>query len=110
MKLFVEGREQNLPCEAEYEQRVMSGNQKEETERHLKLLLAGARELSWAFPGELGDSLRASPEYVVFECQIPSVNFRYHTSSGHSRVYKDHDGTERVIALTNKIRSALLRI
>ena len=88
----------------------MNEDQKKEAERKLRLLLAEATELSWAFPGELGDSLRASPEYVVFECQIPSVNFRYHTSSGHNRVYKDHDGTERVIALTNKIRSALLRI
>jgi len=62
------------------------------------------------FPGELGDSLRASSEYIVFESQIPSVDFRYYAPSGHCRVYKDHEGSNRVIALTDEIRKSLLDI
>ena len=88
----------------------MSDDQKKEAERQLNLLLAEARELSWTFPGELGASLRASPEYIVFECQRRSVDARYYTSSGNNRVYKSDEGSERVIALTNEIRAALLHI
>jgi hypothetical protein len=77
----------------------------EETSR--ALLEAEARRLAWEFPGELGASLRASPEYVVFECQLPSVNVWYYTPVGKNRVHKSDEGSERVIALTNEIRSAL---
>jgi len=84
--------------------------QKEQAETSLALLEAEARRLAWEFPGELGASLRASPEYVVFECQLPSVDVRYYTPVGKNRLYKSNEGSERVIALTNEIRSTLLRI
>jgi hypothetical protein len=84
--------------------------QKKEAERKLNLLLAEAEELASTFPGELGASLRASPEYVVFDCQIPTVNTKYYTRNGNNRVYKSNEGSERVVALTNEIRSAVLLV
>lgn len=83
--------------------------QKEEAEASLALLEAEARGLALAFPGELAVSLRASPEYVVFECQLPAVDVRYYSPVRKNRLYKSDEGSERVIALTNEIRSTLLR-
>lgn len=84
--------------------------QKKEALASLVLLEAEARRVSWAFCGELGDTLRASPENVVFESQIPSVDARYYSPAGKSRVYKSGEGSERVLALTSEIRSTRLRI
>ncbi len=89
----------------------MNNEQRNETLKELRSLEAEARRLSWKFPGELGASLRASPEYIVFEGQS-DVDVRYHTPAGHNRVYKrdEVEGAEEIIALTNKIRSARLRV
>jgi hypothetical protein len=40
---------------------------KAEVVEWLYRLLEEAKQLSWAYTGELGQSLRASPEYVTFE-------------------------------------------
>jgi hypothetical protein len=88
----------------------MDNMQKREAEDTLARLIAEARTLSWGFAGELGASLRATPEYVVFDCQLDSVNVRYYTPAGNNRVYKSGEGSERVVALTNEIRSAMLRV
>ena len=65
--------------------------QRKEAETSLALLEAEARTLARAFPGELGASLRASPEYIVFECQLPTVDVRYYTPAGGNRVYKSEE-------------------
>jgi hypothetical protein len=92
------------------EQKEAVMRKKKEAETSLALLEAEARSLAWTFPGELGASLRASPEYVVFECQLSSVDVRYYTPVGRNRVYKSDEASERIIALTSEIRSTLLRI
>ncbi len=79
-------------------------------ERRRDVLLAEARRLAPLFPGPLGESLGAAPEYVVFERQLSYVDARYYTAAGINRVYKSEEGSERVIALTDEIRSALLRL
>jgi hypothetical protein len=91
------------------EQKDATVEQKKEALALLALLEAEARRVSWAFCGELGDTLRASPENV-FESQIQSVDARYYSPAGNSRVYKSDEGSERVFALTSKIRSTRLRV
>ena len=66
---------------------MSEAEQKKELEQQLNGLLNEANRLSWSFPGELGASLRASPEYVVFQCQLPSVSVKYYTPHGNNRVY-----------------------
>jgi hypothetical protein len=92
------------------EEKDAIARQKKEAEASLALLEAEARSLAPRFPGELGASLRASLEYIVFECQLPSVDVRYHAPAGKNRVYKSDEAPERVISLTNEIRSTLLRV
>ena len=81
-----------------------------EAMRQRDALLAEARRLAPLFPGPLGDGLRATPEYVVFECQLPYVDVRYYAPAGNNRVYGNEEGSERIIGLTDEIRSALLRL
>lgn len=91
----------------------MTNEQREainDSERHRDLLVKEAFRLSWNFPGDLGATLRASPENVVFESQLPYVDSRYYTPKGFNRVYRNEEGSERVIKLTDEIRSALLRL
>jgi hypothetical protein len=83
---------------------------KAEVVEWLYRLLEEAKQLSWAYTGELGQSLRASPEYVTFQSQLSLVNFQYHTPGGHCRVYKDEEASERVVVLTHEIRRTLLEI
>jgi hypothetical protein len=84
--------------------------ERREAERTVNRLYVEAERLSSSFAGELAASLLSSPELVVFESQLASVDFRYHTARGHNRVYKDEEGSARAIVLTAEIRSALLHL
>lgn len=84
--------------------------EKQEAERTVNRLYAKAERISTSFAGELGASLRCSPEFVVFESQLASVDSRYHGARGHNRVYNDEEGSASAITLTAEIRSALLHL
>lgn len=85
--------------------------EKQEAQETVNRLYAEAKRISYSLSGELGATMRTSPEMLVFESQIATVNFRYYTPRGkNSRVYKDEEVSQKAIALTDEIRAALLRV